>query len=146
MFQAFCRLHGIGKLKGLRAQFSASNDLVSTADFLNDSGSGSTELFIKTLRIKAFKAYEWLGAPDSPFKVLITILAEGPLEHIMFKFLEWQGEDEFAMADCPPLVQMVTDSDKSPIYKAVARLQQLLTTRAIFPREITLLKLAQGKC
>ena len=144
LLQAFSRLHGLSqaKLKIMRREFMESDQLIATSEFLQESGS--MELHRKALRVKAFKAHEFLSGKDTPQKVLLSTVFITPLERMMWKFLEWQGSDECLSAELPPLVQM-THETLSPWGICLDELRVLFTTGSVQQSSCALRDLAKGQ-
>lgn len=115
LLHAFCRLHGQTQLHALERKFHEGEETIPTSAYLQQLGS--TELHQKELKVKSFKAYEFLRAEDSLFRVFLSVAIIRPFERLMYLFMSWQRDDTF-LTQRPPLVEMSKIKD-SPQMLAV---------------------------
>lgn len=123
----FTRMHGTGSenLKSLKRSFDEAESMTAT-EYVEASvlPSTSTELYIRALRVKAFRTLNWLDKSETIFKLLMTAVTVQPAERIMYKFLQWQHQHCGLDATASPLARMT--SDASPARKAVDELLTLM--------------------
>ena len=125
--RAFCRLHGAPLEKttaggDLKLGGQESSEQVATADLLE--AIENQEVYQKTMRIKAFKAYQWLATPCIVHDVLLVSTIMGPLEQCMYKFMAWQNEDAQLWELTSPVIEMT--SARSPAVDAAMQLCYLM--------------------
>ena len=123
LWHAFQRMHPAQKVKALEREFQESEESMPTSTFLRDSDS--TEFYRKVLRVKAFKAFQFLRSEHSLFRSLLCTVVVGKFERVMYTFMKWQ-RDDFELTEFPPLVRMVNPDD-SPITQALSSIKELLT-------------------
>ena len=119
-------MHGKSKLRSLKTTYDEANSTMTAAEFIQSSvlPGASTELHRKTMGIRAYKAFTWLGADNTRVNLLITTACLAPLERIMFTFLGWQRDNLFLMDVPSPIAIMSTPS--SPARQAVTALYSLM--------------------
>lgn len=106
----------------------------------------SHDLFQRSMRIKAHKAYEWMQQRESLYHLLITVATVSPMESIMFRFLKWQHENSMYHKECSPLATMSTS--ESPARRAVDSLLQLMLlgkVSGVSDESVTIFDIAQGQ-
>ena len=127
LLHAFTRLHGMQRMRALEREFQQSDEPVSTSTFLQECNS--TELYKKMLRVKAFKACQFLRNEESLFQSFLCTTVVRKFEHVMFTLMKWQ-RDDFELTEFPPLVRML-DRDNSPVMTAIIEIKRLMTTGTI---------------
>lgn len=116
-------MHPTQKVRALEREFQESDESMPTSTFLKESDS--TDFYRKVLRVKAFKAFQFLRNEHSLFQSLLCTIVMGKFERVMYTFMKWQ-RDDFELTEFPPLVRMLYPED-SPITQALASIKQLLT-------------------
>lgn len=127
LWHAFQLMHPKQKVQALEREFQESDESMPTSTFLKDSDS--TEFYRKVLRVKAFKAFQFLRNEHSLFRSMLCTTVIGKFERVMYTFMKWQ-RDDFELTEFPPLVRMLHPDD-SPITQALASINQLLTMGCI---------------
>ena len=131
--RAFCRLHGLSKKDAnsgaLRLGGQESSESVVASDLLE--AIENKEVYQKTMRIKSFKAHQWLVSPNAVHDVLLCVAVLAPLEHCMYKFMTWLSEDAFVWKETSPVIEM--GSDRSPAFAAVRHLSHIMQNDGAIP-------------
>lgn len=118
---------GSGDLQSLKRSFEESESMTAT-EYVEASvlPSTSTELYIRAIRVKAFRTLNWLDKSETIFKLLMTAVTVQPCERIMYKFLQWQKHHRILDGHASPLALMT--SDDSPPRKAINELLDLMVS------------------
>lgn len=83
---------------------SEVEELIPATALVDDVTDGDS--YQNALRIKSFKAYEWLLREASVYHLLICTLANQALEHVMYTFMKWQRDDYWLRPGQSPLILM----------------------------------------
>lgn len=120
-----------GNAKVLKEQFESAEGQMMATDFLQVSvmPSTSTDFWRRTMRINAFRAFQWLANEKSVYDLLIATLSVGPLEKVMWTFLSWQGRGQLVDDDASPIARMA--SQRSPARQAVHELLTFMLTEGV---------------
>lgn len=136
-----------GVLGNLKATFEESNRNMSAVEFLQSSvlPGASTEMFRRELRIKAFKAFQFLADPKAVYELVSTNITMGPLERILWTMLGWQSKG-CMFDDCSSPIAIMA-SDQSPARLAVRELLRFMISNKFEPQScdgLSLDELASG--
>ena len=105
-----------------------SSELVAAIELIEDTTE--PDKFKKTLRIKSFKAFEWLEEDRTTYYLLTSVLATQMLERVMWTFFHWQKTDSWLKLESAPLIQMA-NMKTSPAVAALADIGKLMATRSV---------------
>lgn len=119
---------GGNQMKSLTDAQDESCELISAIELIEDQTE--PEKFQKTLRIKSFKAFEWLQAERTVYDLLTCILATQMLEKVMFTFFKWHKQEAWLTLETAPLVRMA-NMNTSPAVEAVREIANMMVTSAI---------------
>ena len=86
-----------------------------------------SDRYRKTLRIKSYKAFEWLQSERTTYDLLTACLISQALELIMWTFMQWQRDEVWLSLETAPLVQMAS-AIKSPAVRAINGLSNMMKT------------------
>ena len=120
------------------------NELVSAVDLVGDVTE--SEQFLKILRIKSFKVYEWLQCEKTAYNLLTCVLATQMLERVMWCFMRWQKAETWMTLENAPLIRM-TNMHTSPAATAIRELSLMMQTgviSALSSGTVTIDEMTQG--
>ena len=105
------------------------NETLTAADFLQASvlPSSSHDLYVKEMRVKAVKTFQWLVRPGTVFELLLTSVTIAPLERVMWAFMKMQSDSTNNLLDpnSSPITKM--SSIDSPARLAIDQLLDLMS-------------------
>lgn len=130
LYRAFCSLHGVNKSTPMNAPLE--DDIVLTSEF--SQVDDAQEIYRKALRVKTSRTMHWLDDPASLPKLLLSTLAVTPMEHIMFRFMQWQKLDKYLEKSNPTLALMAYSST-SPAQKGIMTYCSQMTSGLLYPEE-----------
>ena len=79
-------MHPTQKVRALEREFQESDESMPTSTFLKESDS--TDFYRKVLRVKAFKAFQFLRNEHSLFQSLLCTIVMGKFERVMYTFMK----------------------------------------------------------
>ena len=104
------------------------NELVSAVELVGDATE--SEHFLRVLRIKSFKVYEWLQSEKTAYNLLTCVLATQMLERVMWCFMGWQKSETWMTLENAPLIRM-SNMHTSPAASAIRELSAMMQTGVI---------------
>lgn len=122
MYRAFVDMHK-GSSENLECGKQESTEMVQAVEMIADAADQQN--YRKALRIKSFKAFEWLQSEKTVYNLLTCVLISQALETIMWTFMAWQRESAWLTLESAPLIRMA-NSKSSPAVQAMKELSQLL--------------------
>ena len=132
MYKAFLDMHsgsGTSTLEMLESGKQESSELIEAVALVSDTTS-ENDGYRKQLRIKAYKAFEWLKSEYTVYNLSICALVSGALEKIMWSFMKWQHTDAWLSMDTAPLLQM-SNPKRSPAVRCMNELSSMMQTLEI---------------
>ena len=113
---------GEDKLSTLKTVGDECAELIPALELVGDQTE--QEFYRKQLRIKSFKAYEWLENEKTVYNLASCVLATRMLERVMHQFMRWQSEETWITLEAP-LIRMA-NMTTSPAAQAVLELGRMM--------------------
>ena len=104
------------------------SELVSAIELVEDATE--PDKFKKSLRIKSYKAYEWLQSERTVYDLLTCTLTTRMAEKIMWEFFKWQKQEAWLSLETSPLIQMA-NMRRSPVVQAIQEIGNLMINSTI---------------
>lgn len=128
-FTAFNTMHSGGLSADLLADGKLeATEMVPATDLVSDASEQGA--YRKVLRIKSFKAFEWLKSERTVYDLLTCTLVNQVLEKIMWTFMAWQRDEACLALETAPLIQMA-NSKKSPAVRAMVELSNIMKSASL---------------
>lgn len=121
----------------------ADDETLALSDYAAAAAMNSTDLFIKTMRVKANKAYRWLATPGAPHQALLCVAISRVFEAVLFKFMSWQQSDAHLRHDVTPVSEMANPAS-SPALHAISQVCFLMDTGHINTENVSFMSLAES--
>ena len=132
MLKAFLGMHsvpsGATTLATLEEGRSEAAEMISAVQLVSDTTDNDS--YRKALRIKSYKAFEWLRSEFTVFSLLTCTLVSQALEQVMWTFMSWQRRETWLSLEEAPLIQMASPS-RSPAIRALRELSDMMRTSAV---------------
>ena len=149
MFRAFLDMRSVVEtgactLDNLEIGKHEATEMVSSVEIISDATDNN--FYRKSLRIKSFKAFEWLQSEFTVYNLLTCTLVSQLLEKIMWTFMSWQHRETWLSLEDAPIIHMA-NSKTSPAVRSMNELSGMLRTSAcsaLCDVNVTIDELAEG--